>query len=208
MRFIQKLIKKSGGNIAFFLKNKKITEHPLLQTFKKNVEIAEMKLRNLTLSGDLVLLEVTVAKDELMNAEKILTSEIVQLASSAESYLREPWYAISKYKAQLRMSQQKIQYLNKIQVELNQIQFRTGNNQASQLQDKFNQIADFGLKLTAETNINIGNYNTQLLKPNRILIVSLSFILSVLAISLLVMILARFETTQRQKNLLDTEQIL
>jgi succinoglycan biosynthesis transport protein ExoP len=200
MRFIQKLIKKSGGNIAFFLKNKKITEHPLLQTFKKNVEIAEMKLRNLTLSGNLVLSQVSVAKNELMNAEKILTLEIGLLAYSAESFLREPWYSIRNYKAQLKMSQQKIQHLNKIQVELNQFQFRTGNKQASKLQDKFNQIADFGLKLTAETNINIGNYNTQLLKPNRILIVSLSFILSVLALSLLVMILARFEATQRQKN--------
>jgi uncharacterized protein involved in exopolysaccharide biosynthesis len=200
MRFIQKLVKKSDGNIAFLLKDKKITEHPLLQTFKQNVEIAEIKLRSLTLSGDLVLSQVTVANNELMNAEKILTSEIGLLASSAESYLRKPWYAINKYKAQLNMSQQKIQYLNKIQVELNQIQFRTGNNQASQLQDKFNQIADFGLKLTTETNIIIGNYDTQLLKPNRILIVSLSFILSVLALSLLVVNLARFEATQRQKN--------
>jgi uncharacterized protein involved in exopolysaccharide biosynthesis len=73
---------------------------------------------------------------------------------------------------------------------------------SSQEINKLNGI----LKQSPDTSILIGNYTTERLKPNRALIVSLSFFLSVFAISSLVLILVCLNATDRQKYLLVAAQ--
>ena len=73
---------------------------------------------------------------------------------------------------------------------------------SSQEINKLNEI----LKQSPDTSILIGNYTTERLKPNRALIVSLSFFLSVFAISSLVLILVCLNATDRQKYLLVAAQ--
>tara|TARA_R110002167_G_scaffold70559_1_gene199163 strand:+ start:299 stop:1270 length:972 start_codon:yes stop_codon:yes gene_type:complete len=67
--------------------------------------------------------------------------------------------------------------------------------------ETLNQMASFATTQARDVNIRIGNYTSTLLKPNRAFIVSLSFCLSVLAISSLVLILVHLKSAGRQKNL-------
>jgi hypothetical protein len=71
----------------------------------------------------------------------------------------------------------------------------------SQELETLNQMASFSTIRAKDVNIRIGNYTTTLLKPNRVFIVSLSFCISILAISSLVLILVHLKTAGRQKNL-------
>jgi hypothetical protein len=70
----------------------------------------------------------------------------------------------------------------------------------SQELETLNQNASFTVAQTREMNIQIGNYTTTLLKPNRVLIVSLSLCISMAAILSLVWVLVRLKIPGRQKN--------
>jgi uncharacterized protein involved in exopolysaccharide biosynthesis len=193
MIFIQKQVDGYSLNVDQLMRHKQINQHPLIQSFKQDVELAEVKLSDITLLSMRVPSQVAVAEDELLLAKKMLTKQLFMLASNAESYLLKSWHEISKYKKQLKVNQQKLENLMKLQKNFNQFLLISGENESSQWQEKLNQIANFGPKQTFETTISIGNYTSQRLKPNRVLIVSLSFFLSVLLISLLVVILVRLK---------------
>ncbi len=68
----------------------------------------------------------------------------------------------------------------------------------SQAFEQLSQVASLATDQATNPNILIGNYTTQLLKPNKILIVSISFCLSVLIISSLVLILVRLKAADKQ----------
>jgi hypothetical protein len=59
--------------------------------------------------------------------------------------------------------------------------------------EQLSQVASLAAKQTTNTHILLGHYPTQLLKPNKTLIVSSSFFLSILVISSLVLILVRLK---------------
>ncbi|WP_340677101.1 hypothetical protein [Paraglaciecola sp.] len=66
--------------------------------------------------------------------------------------------------------------------------------------EQLSQVASLASKHTANTNIITGHYTTQLLKPNKALIVISSFLLSVVVISSLVLILVRLKSADRQTS--------
>jgi uncharacterized protein involved in exopolysaccharide biosynthesis len=193
MIFIQKQVDDYGLNVDQLMRHKRINQHPLIQPFKQNAELAEVKLSDITLLSMRVPSQVAVAKEELSLAKKILTSQLSLLISIAESYLIKPWHEVGKYKKQLKVSQQKLENLMKFQQEFNQFPLIVGEHQSRLWQEKLNQIASFGTKQQYNTTIFIGNYTSKRLKPNRVLIVSLSFFLSVLFITYLVVILVRLK---------------
>ena len=71
-------------------------------------------------------------------------------------------------------------------------------------QVKLNTMQPPTLANTVDSNIHIGNYTTIRLKPNRILIVSMSFLVSLLVISSLVLLLVRLQAADGYKNQLLT----
>jgi len=79
--------------------------------------------------------------------------------------------------------------------------FESSIELTSQELETLNQMASFAATQPMDMNIPIGNYTTTLLKPNRAVIVSLSFCLSVLLTLSLVLILVRLKAVDRQKNL-------
>jgi uncharacterized protein involved in exopolysaccharide biosynthesis len=206
LNFIRNQVRKYGLNITPLLKHKQITEHPLIQPFKRNVEIAEMKLSNLVQSHERIPSQVAVAKDELVLQKGILDWELALFSSNIESYLLKAGHEFIQFKEQLKVSQQNIQNLTKFQKELTKIPSNVANHQTHQLEEKLSQIANFAPKLSTNTNILLGNYTNKLVKPNKTLIISLSFFLSILVISMLVLILIRLKTTDRQINQLVTAE--
>jgi succinoglycan biosynthesis transport protein ExoP len=201
MIFIKNKLRKYGFSVALLLKHEQITGHALIQPFKQNVEIAEMKLNYLTQLPEQVSSQIAVAMEELMLETKMLDWQLVLFASNLESYLFETRHELDKLKSQLTVSQQNLQNLTRLQKKLNQFSASFNIRQTHKLQDKLNQIASFAPTLSTDTEILISKYTTRLLKPNRILIVSLSFFLSILVTSLLVLILECLKVKDRQKNL-------
>jgi uncharacterized protein involved in exopolysaccharide biosynthesis len=206
MNFIGDQMRKNGLNVSLLLSHKQIAEHPLIQPFKRNVEIAKVKLNELFLIHEGVMSQVVDAKEELLLLEKILTGELVFLASNIELYYSEAGHELNNYRAQLTSHQQNLKILTLFQKELNQFPLHADNHQTRQLQKKLNQITRFAHKQSAAIEPLIGHYTTMLLTPNKALIISLSFIFSVLAISLLVLILVNLKATGRQKKLLVVAQ--
>ena len=206
MSFIRNKVRKYGLNVTHLLRHKQITEHPLIQPFKRRVEIAEVQLSDLALLPEQVPSQVALAIAELMLLKKMLAWELMMLASNIESYFEEVKHEGNKYKTQLKVYQQKMKNLTRFQKELNQLSSSAGNHQISKFQEKLNQIASIAPTHSADTNIFIGKYSGERLKPNRTLIVSLSFFFSLFATSLLVLILVRLKATDRQKNLLVAAQ--
>jgi hypothetical protein len=200
MNFIGDQMRKNGLNVSLLLSHKQIAEHPLIQPFKRNVEIAKVKLNELFLIHEGVMSQVVDAKEELLLLEKILTGELVFLASNIELYYSEAGHELNNYRAQLTSHQQKLKILTLFQKELNQFPLHADNHQTRQLQKKLNQITRFAHKQSAAIEPLIGHYTTMLLTPNKALIISLSFIFSVLAISLLVLILVNLKATADRKT--------
>jgi hypothetical protein len=74
------------------------------------------------------------------------------------------------------------------------------DDQISELQEALNQVSSFAPIQPTNTNIVIGNYTSERIKPYRVLIISVSFFLCILAFSLLALVLVRLKAAHRRKN--------
>jgi uncharacterized protein involved in exopolysaccharide biosynthesis len=200
MNFMGEQMRKNGLNVSLLLRHKQVAEHPLIQPFKRNVEIAKVKLNDLSLLPERVISQVVVAKEELLLLEKTLTGELVLFASNIELYYSDAGHELNKYRAQLTSHQQKLKTLTLFQKQLNQFPPSADNHQTRQLQEKLNQITRFAHKQSTAIEPLVGHFTTMLLTPNKAVIASLSFILSILVISLLVLILVNLKATADRKT--------
>ena len=98
MIFIQNKLRKNDLNDANLLKYIQITKHPLIQSFKQKVKIAELKLDTLTLLPDQDSSHIAVATNELMLQKKRLAWQLVLFTSSLESNINEIRHELDKLK--------------------------------------------------------------------------------------------------------------
>jgi hypothetical protein len=127
-------------------------------------------------------------------------------------------YAQSVAETKKQMSEQVRQQIKSNGTQLYPLVYESDSNKAAYYQfqhlgressveltskelETLNKMASSAATQARDVNIRIGNYTTTLLKPNRSFIVSLSFCISILAISSLVLILVHLKSAGRQKNL-------
>lgn len=199
MTFIQSKVRQYGLNIAPLLGHKQVVEHPLIQAHKRNVEIAEMKLSELTWLPESLPSEVASAKEAMLLEKQKLARELTMFASNINVYVGEVRYEVSKLWAQVKAGRRIIQNLTRIKKDLNQLSPRISNHQTRQLQDKLNQVANIASEQLMNRNVLINNYTTKLLEWDRWLIVIVSFFLSLLVTVLLVMSLVYLKSIGRQE---------
>lgn len=196
--YFQSKVHKYGLDVTKLLHHNKITEHPLIKPFIQNVIIVEDKLSNLNQSSEFFPSQINATGKELAIHKKILISNLNSFASNVDANLQKAKYEFNVLQNQLKTCQKERQDLIELQKKINQLPLYPASTHIDVFQAKLNYITNLTKKYAAGSSVSIEGYKTDRLKPNKALIVSLSFILSLSIISILVLVLIRLKENYRQ----------
>jgi uncharacterized protein involved in exopolysaccharide biosynthesis len=200
MIFIRTKVRKYGLNVLLLLQHKQIAEHAFIKPLKQQIEIVENKLSNLTESSEHAASQISATKKELALQKKELISNLNSLASNIDTYIQETQYELNILKKQLKTRQKEDLGLARLRKKLIQSPIDPPSDEVNEFQTKLNHITDLAAKHVIDKKVTIESYKTERLKPNKMLIVSLSFILSISIISILVLVLIHLKESYRKST--------